>query len=349
MFAKFFTKPFKNNELPKHFNAHNVIPKIKNVNYQFANMAIDRAKVRDLGRVFPFIVSSTTQELVDKKKQAITVKTTDKASTLLEKLRQNHIQGALVVDDKGTPSGWIDVLDIMNEMIYRSNIQGVHITEEDKKKLTEDGKAFAQRTCKELINASGRDPLVNVIHTRPMIEALRSLTKAHRILVNYFDENHVVAQLDVISYFLLHHNNVVAMLHKPMLEAGMVPENIVGSMNENNTIMGAMRYIRDCNVSGIAITDNDGKLITNLSASDFLNVPLDKFSIFGGSIKTFLQQTRTSQMKPISCRINDTMETLFHRMDKFKVHRIYIVDNVMKPVGFVSLTDIMEFLTETGS
>ena len=37
------------------------------------------------------------------------------------------------------------------------------------------------------------------------------------------------------------------------------------------------------------------------------------------------------------------METVLLKIHTYKVHRVYVVDNNMKPIGVISLTDIMKY------
>jgi len=131
-----------------------------------------------------------------------------------------------------------------------------------------------------------------------------------------------------------------------MKEEGLIPNDVVGTLDEDTNVMGAMRYMRDCGISGIAITNKSGQIITNFSSADILNLNSDKFHLLTLGVKEFLIQVNGYIKAPVICKGSDSIDILMLKMDFFRVHRIYIVDEDMKPVGFVSLTDLMKFLIQ---
>jgi hypothetical protein len=75
------------------------------------------------------------------------------------------------------------------------------------------------------------------------MEAVQELTKAHRIAVA--DENafRVLAQIDVASLIMKKHHTFGTVLHKPIAEVGLTPHAAVGALDQNVSVMGAMRYV----------------------------------------------------------------------------------------------------------
>lgn len=51
----------------------------------------------------------------------------------------------------------------------------------------------------------------------------------------------IVSQLSIVSFILSHSNLAGATFHKPIIEAGLIPQSIVGAMDEEINVMGAMR------------------------------------------------------------------------------------------------------------
>jgi len=102
--------------------------------------------------------------------------------------------------------------------------------------------------------------------------------------------------------------------------------------------------MKDCGISGIAVINKERKLITSLSATDFLYLEPENFDYLSLGIKSFLYKVRGFIQQPICCSIDDTLETLFFKMVHHNVHRIFIVDDEFKPIGIITLTDIMNFL-----
>jgi len=47
---------------------------------------------------------------------------------------------------------------------------------------------------------------------------------------------------------------------------------------------------------------------------------------------------------PVCCRLQATVEDVILKLSVHRVHRIYVVNDSMKPIGIITLTDIMQFL-----
>jgi CBS domain-containing protein len=111
-----------------------------------ATMAVDRPRVRDLGRLFPLLHGSTLYDIMPKNKVAISVKPTDPIQTVLETLKSNHIHGVLVKGTDTKPEGWIDAVDIMCNILFHSD----ELLR--KKDLRKEGEIFAQHTARDVIS-----------------------------------------------------------------------------------------------------------------------------------------------------------------------------------------------------
>ena len=51
-------------------------------------------------------------------------------------------------------------------------------------------------------------------------------------------------------------------------------------------------------------------------------------------------------MWSISCTKDDQLMILIHRMLRAKVHRIWVCDELLHPLGVVTMTDILTALTQ---
>jgi len=276
----------------------------------------------------------------------------DTVSKLLKLLKSTNVSGAIVLKD--IPShdvrGFVDVLDIANLIIKEANLPGLpFFTNTDKEYLLTIGHRIAQQSCASILNLSGRDPMYKISLDDTAWDSLKFLNEAHRVAVTNTDGIvvNVLAQMDIVNLLLSRYTFSGSNLEKPFLEAGLTPNSVVGSLDENVNVMGALRYMRDCGISGVAIINKAGKLITNLSASDFLGLTEENFDYLTLTIGDFLQRVHGFLKPPVYCRSHDTIETILLKLQLHKVHRIYICDQNLKPTGFLSLTDIIQFLGAT--
>jgi len=276
----------------------------------------------------------------------VTVYPSDPISVVFEQLVTHRILAAVVVDPKTEQAkGFVDVQDILSGILQQTNLTGRTFTQQDMQELISQGPRFAHTPCDTLMNLSGQDPLIFLNYNCSLLEAAKVLQECHRAVV--VDENNkifnVIAQTDLVGFLLARHNFMERQV-KSMVEEGLVPSDVVGSINEEVNVMGAMRYMRDCGVSGIAVTNNKGQVITNFSATDVLGVLPDKFHLLSLSVKDFLLQTHGYLRTPVVCKIAESADVVMMKMDFYKVHRVYVVDQDMKPHGFISMTDVIFYL-----
>jgi hypothetical protein len=106
------------------------------------------------------------------------------------------------------------------------------------------------------------------------MDAVVQLSKrGHRLLVLNDDLSfaQIIAQSDVLKFLTTRHAFVGSAADRPFLEIGLTPETTIGSLDDDVHVVEAMRYMRDCMISGVAICDKkNGAIKTNFSASDLL-------------------------------------------------------------------------------
>jgi len=94
----------------------------------------------------------------------------------------------------------------------------------------------------------------------------------------------------------------------------------------------------------MAVVDKNGRLVANLSATDLLGLTEDNWAFLGLPVMEFLKRIHGYPKPPVFIRSYDTVETLLLKIVVHNVHRVYIVDEPMVPIGVLSLTDIMKWL-----
>lgn len=130
----------------------------------------------------------------------------------------------------------------------------------------------------------------------------------------------------------------------------------------------AFEVMLDNNVSGIALVDDDGRLVTNMSASDIrvmAKMNLDSFDVlslpaleFVGRMRSeasklgvasahtsFIASDDTKIDRAIVVDRADTLGTCINLFVASRLHRVYTVDSEGRPDGILSITDILGALT----
>jgi len=97
---------------------------------------------------------------------------------------------------------------------------------------------------------------------------------------------------------------------------------------------------------GVALVDNNGKLIANISASNIKGMTRANIQLLFRPLTDFLARDRKRGwwQLPICTTLDTTLENVVIQFVATKVHRMYIVDNEGKPTGEVSLSDVIQQL-----
>jgi CBS domain-containing protein len=125
----------------------------------------------------------------------------------------------------------------------------------------------------------------------------------------------------------------------------------VYSIDSNKTAFEAFQLMIEHKISGIAVVDDvSGKLVGNVSVRDLKVVQHDArfFFLLGEKLSDFLKTLQKSSKRPatlITCKPSDTFATVIALLAKHKIHRLYVVDEAMRPLSVCSLKDAaMEIL-----
>jgi len=144
-------------------------------------------------------------------------------------------------------------------------------------------------------------------------------------------------------------------LDEKMTDAGLDFRKDIVQINDDASAASAFELLDSKRLSGIAVVDEDGKLIGNTSARDIKNAVMDAGRTgMDMDILSYLAQVRQSQVvkndKYPSCHVHEdaTVGHVVNLLAKTGFHRVFVVDEDMKPVGVVSFADIINFFVEKG-
>jgi CBS domain-containing protein len=141
-----------------------------------------------------------------------------------------------------------------------------------------------------------------------------------------------------------------------MSDAGLEYKKTVVKIVDTASASDAFELLDSKRLSGIAVVDEDGKLIGNTSARDIKNAVMDAGRTnMELDILSYLAHVRQSQLmlndKYPSCHVHEdaTVAHVVNLLAKTGYHRVFVVDEDMKPVGVVSFADIIKFFIEKGN
>jgi predicted transcriptional regulator len=160
-------------------------------------------------------------------------------------------------------------------------------------------------------------------------------------------------EMDVDGLFTLHDvvrflvQNSILMrqepdFHKSLHELGL-GQNKPKIVKHTIIAADAFKQIgRNC-CMGLAVVDDNDCLIGNISATDLKGVTRNNCPILNSSVQDFItrDQKRGWWERPISIDLNDSLYHTIHQFVSLGIHRMYVVDDQHRPIGEVSLRDVM--------
>jgi len=279
----------------------------------------------------------------------------DTVEYAIEKLTKLHITSAPVIEENKNIYGLVDVLDLLTFLVKTATKTLVdEISGESRKLNTDDMQMLRKRSkdfnlaeVRDLVDYSHRNPFVTLFEDQTVKEALGLFSEkgVHRLIVLKRADKSlagILSQTNVI--FALSSQGYWEQFLKPVSELTHKSDKLITIPQAELAIDGFIK-MHENNLSSIAVLGYKDDLIGNLSAADIRFGALD-FTHLLRSVRDYLQMTRQEESKPynflVSCSPNTSIADAIKMMEKEKVHRIYLIDEMKKPLSVVSFTDILK-------
>lgn len=88
------------------------------------------------------------------------------------------------------------------------------------------------------------------------------------------------------------------------------------------------------------------KIVGNLSESDLRGLNTDRLLDLLFPVLDYLKQFHGVVRKPVTVTVDSTFEQVVDKVLSEKVHRVWVVDAQNKPIGALSMSDIVAKLTK---
>lgn len=208
---------------------------------------------------------------------------------------------------------------------------------------------------------AARNPMVN-FYTKddPLLGICKELMGRHKHRVPISDSSSgkpvctgIISQSALVSFIAS--KCPPGSLEEKMTDAGLPFRKEIAKIADDASAASAFELLDSRRFSGIAVVDEDGKLIGNTSARDIKNAVMDAGRTgMDMDILSYLARVRQSQVvkndKYPSCHVHEdaTVGHVVNVLAKTGFHRVFVVDDSMKPIGVVSFADIINFFIEEG-
>jgi len=287
----------------------------------------------------------------------VSIPSTTTAADALKILVKNNILSAPILDvEKNAYIGLIDMLDLVTfvVMIYKDLEAKGEVS--DFFSVLESGERFVTQEVKTIADLSHRNPFIPVRNNGSLRGVLRLFGDMgfHRLPV--IDESgkvvNFLTQSAVVQYLASNLNKLGPKVHRTVGEllAGCKP---VVSVNIESRAIDAFTLMAEKRISAVAVVDDEGKLISNISARDIRTISTDQRIIQG--LFTPIRQFLVNAFEPrvgmdeitpsISCSIKDTLGLVIQKLVASKVHRVYVTDAHYMLIGIIALSDVLVAIT----
>jgi len=301
-----------------------------------------------------FLAKFTVKDVLEEERdfEFVTVNEMDRLDTVLELLGKNRITSAPVFNSKKEFVGIIDMLDLVTYVSAKFSKVSL-LAEESYRQMDE----YASKPIKDLLGASSRNAPKCIGYESSLLTLISMLSNPHIHRVAVINEQKdlvgLVSQSKIVEFMYGKKDQLGEQL-KVQVKSWLKKTDVV-TIHMDRFVIEAFQTIWDEMVSGLAVVNDEGKLVSNISASDLRNTkmkpgqiihelyqPLKQFLHIRSSTKEQIMMGDLPKHDPIFVTAEATMQEVMERVITNKIHRVYVVDSNNKPTGVISLCDIMK-------
>lgn len=288
-----------------------------------------------------------------------------------QNLLANGLLSVPVLDNQMHVLGTFSMKDVMNVIVsYFQEHEMDNVKNREQMFELIVSKGLDSKTIADIPEVGKLEPPVLVQPSQPLSDALEKIvtTRTQRVIVvdaegklqNVITQSRIVAILGTVLETIPTASKTLQELNLGLKSVLCVPHNI--------STFQAFKFMKEKNASAVGVEEN-GVLVGNLSVNDLklLGYSLEYFSLLSLPVKQYLQEiyspkhqgkrlrARIVQSVPqnqpppavLACSPHDTLGYVIKMLYLHRVHRYYIVDEKQKPIGVVSLHDILKHIYES--
>jgi len=285
--------------------------------------------------------------------QLLTDRTTfylEPTATIIETvnlLTQKQIQSAPILLKKDAVEldciGFVDVLDCAMHVLDQVD---AHLRDDADFKNFKNSIMYAD--VSSILNRSDKNPFIPTVDISPLEDVLPILSSGvHRLpIFNAVSKSFtgILSQSDFVLLLasLKSHRDLTSLMGKTVQELGY-NANII-TADTKTLVYDILRIMKTQNITAVPLVNEKSELMGCFSASDIRSLPLDEWSNLFQNVNTFLAERHRESLNPVSVTTNETFADVLTKMEQFRVHRVIVVDDTKKPVGIISMTDVLKWL-----
>lgn len=261
--------------------------------------------------------------------------------------------------------GFVDVFDLMTLAVGVDVL--MHILPESvvKKPRAEDLAFQKEMTLGEMMGdqpESAFNPWCPVVEGTQFKDVVKLLaSKARRVPVLSKTTGRVI---QIISQ-----SQVCQLLYERVKAGGVLSDTTPGttglgmkgvfSVKDTDQARDAFQLMVDKRVSSVCVVDENGEILTAVSTKDIRLLPrleaagLERNNLMDMNIREFVGLVRRateldgkSHAACVTVDVNTPLATVLGKLAATKMHRVYVIDSHRKPVGVISVSDVVVALEQ---
>lgn len=263
----------------------------------------------------------------------------------LQVLARENISSAPVFNKHNNT--WLGHLSCMDILLFVLKLHG----NADADKLVS---AHFDAPVLSILTADSQLPLI--ADESPLTQAVVLFNQSHVHQLVAVDQTNamtgLLSQFDIISLLHLRFQDVAEEPFRfppfslTVRELGLVPRSVI-SVVDSSTLARACSIIYGSHVHGVAIVDEEGNFVNNLSASDFKGITKQNFH----ALDVPIAQLISKKLRPVTCHPETTLAQAVELFVSTGVHRIFILnsegpDSNTKVVGLITLSDVLRIIAQ---
>ncbi|KAJ1554772.1 hypothetical protein HK405_004096 [Cladochytrium tenue] len=302
----------------------------------------------------PRLCSLTFQELGLEKQNVVSVSPTCSLEDALATMAKHNVL-TLPITSRAFPSRYVYILSTFDILLYlvSSRVSSKNAQPDLARTTVEDAMTMdSEMESYRVFERDFRDSTESTI--------VAFARGAHRALISDVlgvKKSVVVTQSDILRY-AHHHLESLTGLSSPLsettlLQAGLAgPHRRVFSLSDKETALAGYSRMAEHRVLALPILDGAGLVVATLSASDLRGLSADSVDWVRLNVLEFLKKMQGTrgvprvQLEPtVSLTPSDTLQDALALLVERDVHRAWILDGMLRPVGVVSQSDILAAVT----
>ncbi|KAF9991727.1 hypothetical protein BGZ79_004076, partial [Entomortierella chlamydospora] len=109
----------------------------------------------------------------------------------------------------------------------------------------------------------------------------------------------------------------------------------------------ALKKMSTTHASSVAVVDSDGGLVAEMSAADLRGINPSRIQDLARPVLVYLKAQQGGDLKrPLSCKVRFSLGQLLSGLVLNHAHRSWLVDDEDRPVGCITMSDILSVLLE---